>query len=105
MSEIQKIAEKSATKPVYIMIVENPVNRTFNCYKVDHLDTSNSSFVIFKGFEISKSQSDKLKNNINTKIAFTEPVNMYFPWHRVVSIDNLTYSQTKRMEIKNGKEQ
>lgn len=104
MSDIQKIAERSANKPIYIMIVENPESKSFDYYKVDHLDQSNLSFVIIKGFAITKSQSNKLKNDINSKMAYAEPVNMYFPWQRVVNIDNLTYSQTKRMEIKNGKE-
>ncbi len=100
MSEMQKIAEKSATKPVYIVKVENPESSKIDYFKVDHFDLGINCLVI-KGFAITKSQSDKLKTNINAKIAFTEPVNMHFPWQKVISIDNLTYTQTKRMENKN----
>ena len=87
----------STNKLLYILVVEDPTLkekcRLFATTKVDKM----TAFAEVIGYEITNAQSNKLKTwddvveLVNTKNGSIELVNISFPWHRVISIRNVTY--------------
>ena len=96
-----KPANRSANKPIYIGLVRDPETDGINYYKIDDFNLYNG-YLSVKGFELTKAQANRLRENINATIAYKVPVDLIIPWQQLLRIENLTYSQ-KRMEIKNAK--
>ena len=86
---IPRPADPSANKPTYILRVEDPELkgkiRYFQVQKLDKLPTHLS----ICGFEIKKSQAEELLKSIS-KITANREVNIEFPWHKEISIQNAT---------------
>lgn len=92
MSGIPKVVNRSANKPIYLLVVEDPTekeNVAFYMYK-DFVE--GSSILEFRGFKLTKTQAGQLvKNPYATVSAKAESVNRKIPWHRVIRIENTTY--------------
>ena len=85
----------SANKMLYILVVEDPSlkakTRYFATQKVDKM----ASFADIIGYEVTDAQSSKMKTwDDATALAEKqekEIVSISFPWHRVISIRNVSY--------------
>lgn len=85
----------STNKMLYILVVEDPTAkekyRLFATTKIDKM----AGFSDVIGYEITNAQSSKLKTwDDATALAEKqelEVVSFSFPWHRVISIRNVSY--------------
>lgn len=85
----------STNKMLYILVVEDPSlkakTRYFATQKVD----KTAGFADIVGYEVTNAQSSKLKTwDDATTLAETQELeifNISFPWHRVISIRNVSY--------------
>ena len=96
MSGIPKVINRSAIKPIYLIVVEDPTTTdSFVFYKAqDLIETGNT--LEFRGFLLTKTQADKLtKEPYAANSPKTEPkaVNRKIPWDRVIRIENTTYQK------------
>jgi S-adenosylmethionine hydrolase len=94
-----KPANRSANKPVYLLKAEDPtVKEKVVLYKVSSIDRF-GDYISIKGIELSKAQVKQVKENAHVSIAGRE-INIEIPWHRVISIENLTYKLAQTGETK-----
>lgn len=95
-----KIVNRADTKPIYIIVAIDPtVKGNIQYYKSQNvLETPNC--VEIKGWLLTKTQADFfIKEPFSTEEAkMGIEVNRKIPWHNVVTINNVTYKQTKTAE-------
>jgi hypothetical protein len=98
MSGIPRVVDRSATKPIYLIVVEDPTEKdgvTF--YKTQDLDEGNVTSLELRGFQLNKTQAGQLVKDprASTTSAKTETkaVNRKIPWHRIIRIENTTYKK------------
>jgi hypothetical protein len=95
LANANKMLGNSANKLLYILVTEDPSNKTqvryFATAKVDKLAT----YVDLVGYEVTNAQSNKLKTwDDVTELAKKgklEILNISFPWQRVINIRNVSY--------------
>lgn len=96
MSAIPKPVNRSATKPIYLVVAEDPTEKDgFAYYKSQDLNEG-GSLLELRGFQLNKTQAGQLKKDPHATVsAKTEPkaVNCKIPWHRVIRIENTTYQK------------
>jgi hypothetical protein len=97
MTVMPKVLDRSATKPIYLLVVEDPMEKEkVAYYKTQELTESASTFE-FRGFLLTKQQADKLRKDPYEANATTsaksepKPVNRKIPMHRIIRIENVTY--------------
>lgn len=93
MEFIPKKHDRSTSKPIYLLLVEDPLStENFTYYKSSDLN-ENNYYVEFRGFQLTKKQAEQLTKNPNaTSVKMEEKsVNRKIPWHRVIRIDNVKY--------------
>jgi len=102
-SAIQKadsLTANSANKLLYIVVTEDPTSKDevkyFATSKVDKL----TNFAEVIGYEVTSVQMKQIKTwndvtELANKSKSMEIVNMTFPWHRVISIRNVSYKKAK----------
>lgn len=93
---IFKVTDRSALKPIYIVIVEDLTEKNKLCYYKAQEFTETSNYLeIRSGVLLTKLQAENLsvdpyaKNNAKTE------VNRKIPWHRIIRMDNITYKTAK----------
>lgn len=94
MSVIPRPVNRSATKPVYLVVAEDSTEKEgVAYYQAKDLNEGGLASLELRGFYISKTQADQLTEDPYAKSADTDvkAVNRKIPWHRVIRIDNLTY--------------
>ncbi|MCK9567711.1 hypothetical protein M0R72_02025 [Candidatus Pacearchaeota archaeon] len=95
------IVNRSATKPIYIIVVEDPSDpEGIALYKSQDVTECNA-FLEFRGIQLTKTQAAKAtKDPHATIIAKTEikQINRKIPWHRVIRMDHITYNKTPQGE-------
>lgn len=96
MSFQPKVVDRSANKPIYLIVAEDPTEKDgYAYYRCKDLNEG-GAILELRGFQLSKAQADKLiKDPHATTSAKTEPqaVNRKIPWHRIIRIDNTTYQK------------
>lgn len=95
MSAIPKPVNRSATKPVYLIVAEDPTEKEgFSFYKSQNL-VEGGAFLELSGFHLTKTQAGQLTKDPRANSAKTElkAVNRKIPWHRIIRIENVTYQK------------
>lgn len=95
MSAIPKPVNRSATKPVYLLVVEDPTEKDgFAYYKSQDLNEG-TAVLEFRGFHLTKTQAGQLTKDPHANSAKTETkaVNRKIPWHKIIRIENVTYQK------------
>lgn len=96
MSAIPKPVNRSATKPIYLVVAEDPTEKDgYAYYKSQNLIES-VAVLELSGIQVTKTHAGQLQKDPNAKgSAKTEPkaVNCKIPWHRVIRIENITYNK------------
>lgn len=100
MSILARVPNRSATKPIYLVVVEDPSLTDGIAYYQSQELIEGSAALEFRGFLLTKKQADSLAKDPYAKqstkqSAKTEPiaVNRKIPWHRVIRIENTTYQK------------
>lgn len=82
--------DRSATKPVWLVIVDHPITKgKLQYYEAKNLNEF-GTYVEIRGVELTKAQAERLIENPGQKSAGTE-VEEKVPWHCVKRIKNLKY--------------
>lgn len=90
---MEEIKPANRTKPAYLVVVNDPtVTGKIAYYKADTVDR-NATHVVIKGHKVSKTDADKLEENIEAQMAEGKKINVEFPWQNIVRINNLSYKQ------------
>jgi len=93
-SGMPKPSNRSATKPTYLLKVEDLYEKeNVVYYKSNKLDIY-AAHITFSGFELTKKQAEKIRKEPNAVEAEAN-VNYYIPWQRVISIQNVTYKKVQ----------
>ncbi len=96
MSFTPKVVDRSANKPIYLVVAEDPTEKDgYAYYKCKDLNEG-GSILELRGFQLSKTQAGQLIKDPHATIsAKTEPiaVNRKIPWHRIIRIENTTYQK------------
>jgi hypothetical protein len=97
------IVNRSATRPIYIIVVEDPSDPDgIVLYKSQDVTECNF-FLEFRGIQLTKAQAAKTTKDphatIETKTEI-KPINRRIPWSRVIRMDHITYNKTPQGEIK-----
>jgi hypothetical protein len=94
-------ADPSATKPIYIVRVDDPeVRGKIKYYRVQKIDRHPTHLTI-SGFELTKAQAEQLRENPSAlEVAEQREVNIEIPWQRVISTENITYKKKAHGEQK-----
>jgi hypothetical protein len=87
-SAVQPV-DRSATKPVYLVIVDHPTSKKIQYFKISNLNEF-PNYLEVRGIEITKAQAERLIEDPRLKIAGTE-VEENVPWQYVKRIKNLKY--------------
>jgi hypothetical protein len=101
MSGIPKVVDRSATKPIYLIVVDDPTEKEgFAYYQTQNLIESSIPALEFRGYQLTRSQAGQLVKDPHAKSAKMEPraVNRKIPWHRVIRIENTTYNNKPQGE-------
>jgi hypothetical protein len=86
-----KIADPSTTRPIYLVVVEDPtVKGKIQYYKVQNPQEV-GAFLELRGYLISKENADKLTENPHATINAEAEVNRKLPLHKIIRMDNLSY--------------
>jgi hypothetical protein len=91
-----KPVDRSAVKSIYILVAEDPTTKEkVQYYKTDSLSTiETAGFFEFRGFLLTKAQADNLvKQSAATSVGIE--VNRKIPVHRIIRIENVTYTKVK----------
>lgn len=97
LANANKNLVNSTNKLLYILVVEDPSQKTnvryFATTKIDKLATG----VDVIGYDFTNAQSNKLKTwddalGLATKEE-SEILSIFFPWHRIINIRNVSYKQ------------
>ena len=92
------IVNRSATKPIYLIVVEDPSETDgIVTYKSQDVNESNV-FLDFRGVQLTKTLTAKVLKDphapiIAAKNTEIKQINRKIPWHRIIRIDNVTYKQ------------
>lgn len=98
MSYIPKVVDRSATKPIYLLVAEDPTEKgNIAYYKVKDLNDNNPSMVDIKGYKLNKTKANELVKNPNATVS-AEAVNVKIPLHRIISIRNTIYKEKSQGE-------
>ena len=96
MSYIPKVSDRSANKPIYLVIAEDLLEKEgLSYYYVKNMIEGNS-FLDLTGFQLTKTQAGQLrKDPYATLSAKTEleTVNRKIPWHRIIRIENTNHKK------------
>ena len=95
LENVNRALGNSTNKLLYMLVVEDPTTKTnsriFITSKVDRM----AAFADVIGYEITSIQSSKLKTwDDAVELANKERlevISIAFPWHRVISIRNVSY--------------
>lgn len=96
MSVGPRIVDRSATKPIYLVIVEDLLEETKLAFYKSQSLIENGSYLELSGFQLTKKQADQLTKDPRATISaktVLKAVNRKIPWHRIIRIDNVTYKQ------------
>lgn len=95
MSGIPRVVDRSATKPIYLVIVEDPTEKdNIAYYKAQDLNEGSIPTLEIRGFQLSKTQAGQLVKDPHANSAKVgAAVNRKIPWHRVIRIENTTYQK------------
>jgi hypothetical protein len=92
--KVNRMPGSSTNKSLYSVTINDPVKSCYRVFLTTRVDKG-ANFVEFKGFEVEEqkasniqSYDDAIKHANERKIAM---VNILFPWHKIVSIKNITY--------------
>ena len=109
MSYPAKVVDRSATKPIYLIIaIDETVKGKIAYYRTnDGMETNN--YYEFRGVLLAdKAQADLLTKNAKgsanpdgaqpVKTVDDIEVNRKLPWHRIIRIDNLSYKPKKEAQ-------
>jgi hypothetical protein len=97
------IVNRSATKPIYLIVVEDPSETDgIVTYKSQDVNESNV-FLDFRGIQLTKTQTAKVLKDphapiIAAKNTEIKQINRKIPWHRVIRMENITYNKTPQGE-------
>jgi uncharacterized protein (UPF0248 family) len=97
------IVNRSATKPIYLIVVEDPSETEgIVIYRSQDINESNA-FLDFRGIQLTKAQAAKTSKDphapiIAAKNTEIKQINRRIPWHRVIRIENITYNKTPQGE-------
>jgi len=96
----QKLPDKTINKPVYLVISESFESKSkLSFFKTTNL-TKQSMWIEIRGFEITKTQADNLKENPYAKETGETEINIDIPWSQVKRIVNVTYKQQGKQNVK-----
>ena len=96
MSEIiPKPADRSKNKPIYIVVVEDPENKSKITYYLTQSLDKNPADIDLKGFPVTKAEANKQVKNPNIEKDAKDLINVIIPWHRVIKILNITYKKSQ----------
>lgn len=92
---------KSNTKPVYLVVVENPFSPTKNDLLLSQkIDKSGTFFIEVTGTIITKKQLDEIETIEDTwKLLENDQTNDCYPWNRVKCIRNIGFKLKQNKEI------
>lgn len=86
----------STNKTIYLVLVEDPSvksnRRAFVSHRVDYEDGG----IKFNGYEVKYANRDKIKAHseaYENAININDPMDIYYPGHRVISVRNVQYIQ------------
>lgn len=99
---IGKPSDPSANKPVYLVIIEDPLDNSKSDLFYSSKVTQGDQKVVIRGVKLTKEQYNKLQKNPNTNInANKNLVEVEVPWQRVRRIENLTFRMAQKQGEKN----
>ena len=96
MSNIPRVTNRSAIKPIYLLVVEDSTVPNGIVYYQSQELIEGNTLMEFRGFLLTKKQADALikdphaKQSIKTELI---AVNRKIPLHRIVRIENTTYQK------------
>lgn len=86
-------------KPPYLVVLEDPSGKKNSCQKFLTLDKpdSQNGFLMVKGFFTECAEEEIIKNfsDILTATPKDTIIEVWLPWHRVVSVRSLVFSANK----------
>jgi hypothetical protein len=89
--------DRSAIKPIYIIVAEDPSEpEGIAYYKSQDLNENSAFLEIRIGYLLNKTQAVKLVKDPHASInGKTEPkaINRKIPWSRIIRIDHITYNK------------
>lgn len=98
VNAIPKPAERNATKPLYIVKVDNSEGKKQEFLYFLTRDVVNTGNVFeLKGYQLTPKEAEDLRQN-PIESAYSVKVNWLIPWHRIIRIENISY---KGKEVKN----
>lgn len=97
MTENPQNPAKNTTKPVYIVAVEDPKNKEKVSYYQTFKMVEKSNVLDILGYQIPSSAITKIKSNSDAEniTKDKEPINIWFPWSKIISIQNITYKKAQ----------
>lgn len=94
MTNIPLPADRSANKPVYILIAKDLVDaKGFEYYLVESMVKDTASVEISKGYKISKAEYNKLIKKPEYEKNVSEAMNIIIPWTDIKRIINIKYNK------------
>jgi hypothetical protein len=97
------IVDRSTTKPIYILVVEDPSEPDGIAFYKSQDVIEYNAFLEFKGIQLNKTQAAKASKDPHATIAAKteiKPISRRIPWHRVIRMDHITYNKTPQGEKK-----
>lgn len=93
--------KKTIIKYAYLLSAEDPsdTKKVRHFIVLDVPNLNNSIYVDIKGYELKKAQLDKINNeyeHLKTLAENNDMINIIIPWHRIINIKNLMYTNSKR---------
>lgn len=89
-------ADPEVFKPLYIIMVEDPTAEDSVRYLMAKTKVENGFSVEFRGFRLTKKQAETITKKPDAEIRGAKAVNQIIPWHRIISIENVTYQVKKQ---------
>ena len=89
------IPNRSTTKPIYIVVAEDPSDASGLVYYKSQDLVETGLYVDLKGVQLTKTQAaNTIKDPRATITSKTElkQINRRIPWHRIIRMENITYS-------------
>lgn len=95
---IPKPADRSAHKPIYLVVVEDPrIKGKIQYYRGIKVDRFEHTLSII-GHEVTKAQAEELVENPHATIVDGREINREIAYQKLVCIDNLTYKRKAQGE-------
>jgi hypothetical protein len=96
MVTIPKVSDRSANKPIYLVVAEDPTEKDGFAYYLCKSIMESTSFLDLTGFQLNKTQAGQLRKDPYA-IPGVKPelqvVNRKIPWHKIIRIENTNYKK------------